>query len=226
MTNNTEFSSPLWVKKEPFVRLIQSLTAICAVLLMLLLCGSCSQDLENDTIPETQEQEVVHKTDGRTVRLGNTLPIALDMNEDGQVDFTVFIELMANSEGDHLFFGINPIGPNLIKSGPHIDHNFLNMGFLVAEESNAVISPTLEENQQWTIEHSALLVKRIYDNCQTVYEGEWVNGAQVVGVQLFKDQLYYMGWLKISLNKEGNEATLVEYAYQTVVGAPINVDIN
>lgn len=224
MTNNTEFTSPLWVKNAPFVRLIQSLTAICVVLLMLLLCGSCSADLESDTVPLRKEQEVVHKTDGRSVKLGNTLPIALDMNEDGYVDFTVFIELMANAGGDHLFFGVNPIGPNLIKSGPHVDHNFLNMGYLVAEAPKTTITTTLSENQQWTNEHSALLVKRMADNCQTSYEGAWINGSQVVAIQLFQGEQHHLGWLRISINKETNEATLVEYAYQTVAGAPITLD--
>ena len=42
----------------------------------------------------------------RTVKLGDASPIVIDLGSDGTPDFTVFLELTANSAGDHLYAGI------------------------------------------------------------------------------------------------------------------------
>lgn len=117
------------------------------------------------------QNSVVYKSDGRQVRLSDTLPIALDLTSDGYVDFTIFLELNANSRGDHLYAGVNPIGVNWIKSGPFIDDNFLNMGMLIAEIPGAFIHEALEAGQQWTDEYSALVIRNTSGSGVVTYEG-------------------------------------------------------
>lgn len=48
---------------------------------------------------------LIYVEDGRTVKYGDPLPLALDVSGDGSVDFTIFVELTANSRGDRCTWG-------------------------------------------------------------------------------------------------------------------------
>jgi hypothetical protein len=160
---------------------------------------------------------VIYKLDGRIVKLSDTIPIILDINADGVVDYTIFMELTANSEGDHLYAGINPIGANLIKAGPPNDDLFLNMGFLVNEIKNTVLDTSLNANQFWTADHSTLVIRHTRMDNSVWYEGGWKDGTeQIVAIQHHNNGNYYMGWLRIQFNKTNETITLVDYAYNSV----------
>ncbi|RIA08879.1 hypothetical protein OE09_0703 [Flavobacteriaceae bacterium MAR_2010_72] len=116
---------------------------ICFLFTITLGCWFFSGCSNNDETP-VNNNSINYILDGRTVRLGDPLPIALDLSGNGQVDFTIFVELTANSQGDRLYAGVNPIDTNQIKSGPPIDDNFLNMGFLIAESVGETIDFNLD----------------------------------------------------------------------------------
>jgi hypothetical protein len=164
---------------------------------------------------------VKYKVDGRTVKYGDPLPIAIDLTEDGKVDYTIFVELTANGQGDRLFAGMNPIGENLIKSGPAIDENFLNMGLLIAETPAATIDFNVRQNQQWTPDFGALVVRNTFTNGKVSYEGNWADSEQIVGIQHRIDQAVYFGWLRIRFDKKTEIVTLVDYAYEATASKPI-----
>lgn len=189
----------------------------CIILIGFLICSGCEKD--NEMIEPTNS--IIYKLDGRTVKYGDPLPIAIDLSDDGQVDFTIFVELTANSQGDRLYVGMNPIGVNLIKSEPPIDENFLNMGLLVAEIQGATIDMNVGQNQQWTPDFGALAIRNTLSNGQVSYEGNWADSEQIVGIQHKTNQKVYFGWLRIKFDKTTEIVTLIDYAYDSVASQPI-----
>jgi hypothetical protein len=184
--------------------------------LVCLLFSGC-----NDDETPVKTNTIVYKVDGRTVKLGDPFPIALDVSEDGQVDFTIFVELTANSQGDRLYAGVNPIGGNQIKSGPAIDENFLSMGFLIAESVGSTIDFNVGANQRWTNEFGALVIRNTFTNGEISYEGNWANSEQIVGIQNNIMGSTYFGWMRIKFDKVTEIVTLVDYAYDSIASQPI-----
>lgn len=168
-----------------------------------------------------RDNTIIYKEDGRTVRLGDPLPIILDLTGDGVPDYTIFVELTANSHGDRLYAGINPLGDNVIKSGPAVDENFLNMGLLVSEIPDYLIDVNLKPGQRWTSDFGALVIRNTFTNGAVSYEGQWSDGSQIVGIQHIKDGLRYFGWLRIYFNKNTEIVTLADFAYESLSDQPI-----
>ena len=168
-----------------------------------------------------QNNTVIYKTDGRTVRLGDPSPILLDLSEDGQVDFTIFFELTANTQGDRLYAGMNPIGLNQVKSGPALNENFLNMGFLIAETPGSIINAGLGDNQRWTGDFGTLVIRKTSTDGEVSYEGSWIDSSQIVGVQHIVNGSNTYGWLRIKFDKSTEVLTLVDYAYDSIASQPI-----
>lgn len=182
----------------------------------LVLGGvSCEKEVQEPVNP------IVYKTDGRSVMLMHTYPLALDVTGDGLVDFTLFMELTANSRGDRLYAGINPIGANQVKSGPPIDENFLSMGHLVAEMPGVLIDGGLEAHQRWTPDYGALVIRNTLTNGSVFYEGQWAANEQLVAIQNRIEGAVYYGWLRIKFDPVTEVVTLVDYAYHSIAGCPI-----
>lgn len=186
-------------------------------LMLSILISACQDD--ND--PGIIENTIIYKTDGRTTQDDIPGPIALDINENGIVDFVLFTELTANSTGDRLYAGINPIGPNLMKTGPAINDNFLSMGFIVAEDLGATIDESLLDNERWFTDHAALVIRNTPTTGAIFYEGNWAEGDQMVGIQFFEGQSMYFGWLRIGFDKTTEKLTLVDFAYESVANKSI-----
>lgn len=189
-------------------------------LYVLAMCVFFFSGCNNEDIP-AHTNSLVYKTDGRTVKLGNGFPIALDLSGDGQVDFTIFVEITANSNGDRLYVGINPIGENKIKSGLPIDSNFLNMGILVTETIDKTINFNLGTNQLWTGDHSALVIRNTSTNGAVTYEGNWQEARQIVGIQNNINGSTYFGWLRVEFDKTTEIVTLIDYAYNSTANQSI-----
>lgn len=192
-----------------------------SVFITFLLISSCQKE-RKDPVPAIPiaPETVRYYADGRTVKASDVNPIALDIEADGTVDYTVFVQLTANSEGDHLYAGINPIGTNLIKSGPSNEEQFLNMGFLVTETKYALLDSNLSPNQQWTYDHSTLVIRHTkMDNSVWFvwYEGGWNDESeQIVAIQHSAEGKYYMGWLRLKFNRTDETITLIDYAYNII----------
>lgn len=189
----------------------------CVLLMLALLLSGCQDD--ND--PVAIDNTIVYKTDGRTNQYGYPNPIALDINEDGIMDFVLFIELTANSMGDRLYAGINPLGANLMKSGYPIDENFLSMGFIVSEVPGALIDAKLADNQIWYTDHAALVIRNTPTTGTVFYEGGWQQEDQILAIQFFTNQDVHFGWLRVNFDKTTEVLTLVDFAYNTVADQPI-----
>lgn len=186
--------------------------------LILLISFSCKKKED----PPEPTKDIFYKADGRKVKQSDPYPIALDVNEDGIVDFTIFVELTANASGDHLYVGINPIGIHLIKSGPADDDRYLSMGFVIAENTGAVIQQQIPSSQRWTADHSTLAIRHTNNDATVWYEGEWGNGIpKIAAIQLVKNGKSNFGWLRMSFDKTTEEMTLIDYAYEKTEGQSI-----
>src|SRR5690606_785303 len=140
----------------------------------------------------------------------------------GSVDYTIFVELTANGQGDHLYVGINPININAVKSGPPNDDHFLNMGFAPAEVPDDVIHHDLTGDVQWTADHSILLIRHTSNDNTVWYEGDWKSGEQVlIAIRHMAGDATHYGWLNLQFNKETEYITLVDYAYNLEAGKSI-----
>jgi len=169
-----------------------------------------------------KNSSIQYFTDGRSVQYGDPSPIALDITADGMVDFTIFIEATASSRGVRLYAGINPIRDNKVKSGPAIDENFLNMGFIIPQRPGSVIDHSREIDQQWTQEFSALVIRNTDNNGIISYEGFWVNPEEIIGVHFRVEDSIHYGWLRIKFDKATEVVTLIDYAWNSISNQEIN----
>ena len=182
---------------------------------------SCSEEPQ----PVEETSKIIYKVDGRSVKVSDVSPIAVDLSEDGIVDFTVFVQLSANGQGDHLNVGINPIGFNLIKSGPSNDSRFLNMGFAIEEPINSLIDGNLGVGQRWTSDHSALVIRHTNTNGSIWYEGPWQHQEfQIVAIRHERKGNLYFGWLRLTFNKVNETVTLIDYAYREIPNKALRPD--
>ncbi|MBP0905363.1 fibronectin type III domain-containing protein [Mariniflexile gromovii] len=172
-----------------------------------------------------QGNTIVYKMSGSTVKYGDLDPIAIDLSDDGYVDFTIFVELTANSLGDRLYVGMNPVGVNGIKSGSAIDDNFLNMGFLVAQTEGSIIDAGLNTNERWTTDSGVLAIRNTFNNGSVSYEGAWGDGTHLVGVQHNRANSTYFGWMRIAFDKTTEVVTLIDYAYNTKANQHIRAGV-
>jgi hypothetical protein len=148
------------------------------------------------------------------VQLGDPYPIALDLNEDNVVDYSLFLELTANSSGDHLYVGINPIGAHQIISTPEDDNQFLNMGFVQSFENNRKIHSQTDAGYEWTGNFSTLAIRHTSYNQPNWHEGHWKNNQlNFAPIRLYKDNAYLYGWIGIRFDKETETLYVSSFAY-------------
>lgn len=178
-----------------------------------LFLASCEEN-ENDpeiTVPKNIKSAVDLDF---AVRLGDPYPIALDLNEDNLVDFSLFMELTANSSGDHLYVGINPIGANQIISSPEDDAHFLNMGFVQSFETNKKIHAQTTTGLEWTVNFSSLVIRHTSNNQPDWHEGNWKNNQlNYAPIRLYKDNAYLYGWIGIKFDTETETLYVSSFAY-------------
>ncbi len=185
----------------------------------LLTLAACVDDAPTQVTPP---KEIIHTPDGRTVKLGDATGIALDVDSDGRVDYNIFVELTANSAGDRLYAGINPIGTNAILAGPANDDNFLSMGFAKALAANTPIPERPSGDLQWSPDFHALAIRNTATAGAVSYEGDWGSGAAAfLPLRLDEGGLKRYGWAKLSFNRTTEVMTLEEYAYSEVAGVTL-----
>jgi hypothetical protein len=192
------------------MRIISNLFLIFFAALILISCD----DNENEVdikIPKNIKSEIEL---GFAVQLGDPFPIALDLNEDNVVDFSLFLELTANSSGDHLYVGINPIGANQIISTPENDNQFLNMGFVQGFENNRKIHSQTDAGYEWMGNFSTLVIRHTSNNQPNWHEGNWKNNQlNYAPIRLFKDNAYLYGWIGIRFDIATETLYVSSFAY-------------
>ncbi|MEP2671122.1 MAG: hypothetical protein ABJH04_19115 [Cyclobacteriaceae bacterium] len=189
---------------------------------IMLAQAACLVACGDETLESIPLRSIFYTLDGSTVKLGDPSPIAVDLNNDEVVDFTVFIELTANKDGDHLYAGINPLRENSIKAELPDDSRFLNMGLLVEEPLDGIIGQELETNQHWSRHYNALVIRHTNNDGSIGYEGFWADSnSGMVGIQLKNEGKDYFGWLRLHFEKATEIITLVDYAVNITENEPV-----
>ena len=182
------------------------------VFILLFLATACKKSTTENPTPR---KEFMYVQDERNLSYGDTSPLLIDMNKDGQGDFVLFIELVADAQGDHMYFGINPLGENKVLSGPPDNSKYLNMGFAVAKNIPEPLGTNPQGGHIWTTDHSILgLRHNKADN--TIYnEGEWYGEVpRYAGIIVRKYNRTYLGWMRIKVNLLTMRITSIDYALE------------
>ncbi|MCZ8355614.1 MAG: hypothetical protein O9340_12820 [Cyclobacteriaceae bacterium] len=192
------------------MRLLHKLFLIIFSVLILISC----EDRENEAdikIPKNIKSKINLDF---SVQLGDPYPIALDLNEDNIVDYSLFLELTANSSGDHLYAGINPIGAHQIISSPEDDDQFLNMGFVQGFGNNRKIHSQTDTGFEWTGNFSTLVIRHKSNNQADWHEGNWKNNQlNYAPIRLFINNAYLYGWIGIRFDIETERLYVSSFAY-------------
>jgi hypothetical protein len=199
---------------------INSHLFLIVVMTGLSLFG-CSDDMDT---PDETESEIHYRLDGRSVEYGDPFPIALDVNDDATIDFSIFVELTANSAGDHLYVAVNPLAGNQMKGTAGDDNRFLNMGLAISQSVNHPINETNAGNEQWSPDFLALVIRHTPTsaNDPVYYEGEWQSGQPTLaGIKVFQNGSYHFGWLRLTFDKNTEVIRLVDYAFNVSPNVPI-----
>lgn len=170
---------------------------------------------------ETLYSHIRYVVDGRYGNYGYPTPLLLSLDADSKIDFTIFIEAAYLGGNVQLAVGINPIELNTVKSSAPNDDRFLNMGLIIPTSDSSLIDETLQENEYWTSDHSALVIRYTDSNENMTYEGAWASETRIAPVQFYIAGQRHFGWLRIQFLDQSNSLQLIDYAYNALPDAPI-----
>lgn len=189
---------------------------------VLLCIGLLACEKNEDIHIQPITDNIYYKVDGRSVCTGNPEQIELDINNDGILDYLTFTVLYADEDGDHLYFGIKPIGNNMIKSSPPNENYYLDMGFIQSETFLDLINCDLKKDQIWTSGRNTLVLRHSESNCSIWYEGNLqYETEEIVAIKHSNDQASHYGWLRFKFDKKKECVTLIDYAYNLEPEEPI-----
>ncbi|MBI5371011.1 MAG: hypothetical protein HZA79_03175 [Sphingobacteriales bacterium] len=180
--------------------------------IMLFFATACKKSTTENPTPR---KEFMYVQDERNLGYGDTSPLVIDMNKDGQGDFVLFIELVADAQGDHMYFGINPLGENKVLSGPPDNSKYLNMGFAVAKNIQEPLDTTPPGGLLWTGDHSILGLRHNNADNTIFNEGGWYGEVpRYAGIILRKGNRNCLGWIRIKVNLQAMRISLIDYALE------------
>jgi hypothetical protein len=170
----------------------------------------------------TPKTDIVYKSVNKTVKSSDTRALGVDINDDGVVDYSFFVQLTATSTGDHLYVGTNPLGENTTKMSAPDDERFLNMGDLQAVPTGIVINKNLLPVKSWSSDFAYLAVRNTDTTGPNTYEGSWGDaGEHLMPLQLNINGLTNYGWARLRFNKTSEELTFVDCAWNRNPGQEI-----
>lgn len=180
-------------------------------MLLFVVAGCKKSPAEN---PPSQKA-FIYSQDERNLVYGDTAPLSIDMDRDGKADFVLFIELVADLQGDHMYFGINPLRENKVLSGPPDNSRYLNMGFAVAKNIHEPLSNTPLSGLKWTTDHSIFGIRHNNTGNTIFYEGGWYSEVpKYAGILFSKGNKNYLGWIMVKVNLQAMRVSLIDYALE------------
>jgi hypothetical protein len=158
---------------------------------------------------EKEDQpQVIEYTNYNDTTVSYTHPVELDLDKDGEMDFSASTLLLGTSVGDHLQFRIGSKERNRI--------------LLEEEEKPAMLDLDVQisKNDQppyvWTPIGTAMIVERIspIDLSDTYWNGVWKEKQnKYLPIQLVKENgKVYNGWIRISFSNHANSRIIIHDA--------------
>lgn len=181
--------------------------------ILLLLFTSILASCKKDKAPSTISYTLVNKS----VVLTDISSLAADINNDGTPDLSLYVQLVGNSSGDHMYLGVNPLNGARAITNPPDDDLFNNSGWVVAQPAGSKISGSLKTNEVWNPDFGVFAIKHV-GNTSTTYEGAWGNETeQIMAVRLSVNTKIFYGWARLKYTRSENKLTLVDQAFNRAV---------
>jgi hypothetical protein len=193
---------------------------VVLIALTIFSLGACKKEPVpvNETpkveIPEMDDSPTIsYKHINQKLKASDINAMNLDVNDDGIIDCSYFMQYVLLSGNVHLYSGVNPVfGGATSANGPN-DNEYLNMGMVHTFEQKKLIHKDLA----WTDEHS-LFADRIEElNGNKIYAGYWGNGQQQFMSLRFPihGKMHY-AWVRLKFDKATEELSLVDAAWNTL----------
>ncbi|WP_299824049.1 hypothetical protein [uncultured Pontibacter sp.] len=173
---------------------------------LALAFTSCDKD-ESEAV---EPVAIVHKEIKATFKY--TLPIRVDINNDGQDDFSFGNVLVSDSYGAHNLFYIRPLAHNQVLLNMNDEIAIGNWS--AALKANDVVQEDQINNLKWVRGTGFLLDLRKPDATHTFYEGPLSDKAPLyIGVRLEKNGGYHTGWVKLNYAMGSEEVEVTDAAF-------------
>ncbi|MEJ5993345.1 hypothetical protein WG904_02855 [Pedobacter sp. Du54] len=171
-------------------------------------------------IPDVEDSPTIsYKLINQKLKAADIKPMNLDVNDDGIVDCSYFMQYVFLSGKVHLYAGVNPVYGAATSSNEPNDNEYLNMGLA---HTFAPKKP-IKNDLTWSNEFSLLSDRIDETNGSKTYAGNWGNGeAQMMSVRLpIKGKMHY-AWAQLKFDKATEELVLIDVAWNTLPEQEIN----
>lgn len=170
---------------------------------------------KKDTISTTISHTVIN----RKLHAAHTTPMNLDVNGDGTIDFSYFMQYVVLSGNVNLYIGVNPVFGGETSASEQNDNEFLNMGNV----HDFAVKTQIKESLTWTDEHALLGTRREAPNATRTYFGHWGNGQEKIMALRFQVQgKTHYGWARLKFDKATEELLLIDAAWNTIADQEIS----
>ena len=183
--------------------------------LIILNLSSCKKErLPSIEKPlENAPSTISYREINQTLKVTDAHPINLDVNKDGIIDCSYFMQHVISGGKIHMYVGVNPVYGSSTSADPQNDNEFLNMGLVHALLGDSEI----KEDLAWTDNHSLLSVWQEQGNGSKTYWGNWSNGQdQMMPVRLVIKGKNHYAWVKLKFNKLTEELMILSTAWNTI----------
>ena len=185
------------------------------LIIKVILLQACSQESEDCNVLK------YFKVIQTTSTIAEDLKV--DVNEDGENDFRIFVINKAGNEGDSIIFGIEPLNASEIAvfEGGKIAASFIQE--LIFEEFNE--SPVKYE---WS-NRTCYLGATYETTHKTLHQGYWAqssNNRASVGIRLYINKQVHYAWIRIETEVPGelyseDQLTVYDYGFHTIANEDI-----
>lgn len=165
-------------------------------------------------VPEPDDSPTITYTKiNRKLKVSDINAMTLDVNNDGIIDCSYFMQYVMLDGKVHLYAGVNPVFGSATSSTPSNDNVYLNMGTAHSFDSKQPIKNDLP----WTENHS-LLSDRIEEaDGSKTYSGNWSGGQEkMMSIRLLINGKMHYAWAQLKFDKATEELVLIDAAWNTI----------
>lgn len=169
--------------------------------------------------PEPQQpKSIVYRTLNQRLKASDLKPFNLDMDGDGTVELSFFVQMVFMGGKTHLFSGVNPVLYGQICANDPNDEVFLNMGDVHSFEPKNAIGT----KGKWVDYHAMLCDQIDESDGSKTYKGYWANGnPHYMAVRIVKNGNVNYGWIRVQFDKKSQELLFIDAAWNKTNGEQI-----
>jgi hypothetical protein len=193
------------------------LFVIAFLVVVLASCKKEPNPIKEDPKTEIPDQEdspkISYKKINQKLKAADVNPMNLDVNGDGVVDCSYFMEYVFLSGKVNLYAGVNPVFGAATSANAPNDNEYLNMGIV---HTFASIN-TIHKDLPYTADHSLLSDRIEEPDGSKSYTGNWGNGqAQMMSIRIPIQGKMHYAWAQLKFDKANEELLLIDAAWNTI----------